>query len=298
MLINYMKKTILAVIVSLQLLSCEKNINFKLNNAPDVLVVDASIENGRAPLVILTNSFGFFSTINPALLTNSFVHGAIVTLSNGNLTHQLKEYTYHLAPGLDVFSYGIDSNKLSTAFVGAFNTSYNLNILYNGKNYAAVTTIPALAKKVDSLFWKPAPFAADTNNVILMVKIKDPPGLGNYIRYFTKRNSKPFLPGERSVFDDQIIDGTTYEVQISPGIDRNMKVVNDSNYFKRGDTLTIKLCNIDKATFTFWSSWEFAFQSIGNPFAQPNKVLGNINNGALGAFYGYAADYKSLIVPK
>ena len=100
------------------------------------------------------------------------------------------------------------------------------------------------------------------------------------------------------VFDDQIIDGTTYEVQISPGIDRNMKVVNDSNYFKRGDTLTIKLCNIDKATFTFWSSWEFAFQSIGNPFAQPNKVLGNINNGALGAFYGYAADYKSLIVPK
>ena len=51
-----------------------------------------------------------------------------------------------------------------------------------------------------------------------------------------------------------------------------------------GDTVTFKFCNIDKATYTFWSSWEFAYQSIGNPFAQPNKVVGNISNGALGAF--------------
>lgn len=293
-----MKKASLAVLISLVLISCEKNINFKLNNAPDVLVIDASIENGRAPMVILTNSFSFFSSINAALLSNSFVHGAVVTMSNGTFTHQLKEYTYHIAPGIDVFSYGIDSNKLSTAFVGTFNTSYTLNVLYNDKNYAATTTIPPLAKKIDSIFWKPAPLATDTNNVVLMIKTTDPPGLGNYIRYFTKRNSKPFLPGERSVFDDQIIDGTTYQVQITPGIDRNNIVVSDSNYFKRGDTLTVKLCNIDKATFTFWSTWEFAFQSIGNPFAQPNKVIGNISNGALGDFYGYAADYKSLIVPK
>jgi len=27
-------------------------------------------------------------------------------------------------------------------------------------------------------------------------------------------------------------------------------------------------------------------------------VLGNINNGALGAFCGYAAQYKILIIPK
>ena len=293
-----MKKVLLAMLISSQLISCEKNINFKLNNAPDVLVVDASIENGKPPIVILTKSFSFFSTINRALLSNSFIHGAIVTMDNGTLTHQLKEYTYHLGNGIDVYSYGIDSNKLSTAFVGNFNTSYKLNITSNGKNYAASTSIPNLAKKVDSLFWKPAPFATDTNNVVLMVKTTDPKGLGNYVRYFTKRNRKPFLPGERSVFDDQVIDGTTYQIEVTPGIDRNKLVSNDSNYFKRGDTLTVKLCNIDKTTFTFWSTWEFAFQSIGNPFAQPNKVIGNIDNGALGDFYGYAADYKTLIVPK
>ncbi|MBC7423514.1 MAG: DUF4249 family protein, partial [Ferruginibacter sp.] len=105
-------------------------------------------------------------------------------------------------------------------------------------------------------------------------------------------------PGENSVFDDQVIDGTTYQIQLQPGIDRNVHVPFDSNYFKKGDTVTVKLCNIDKSTFKFWSTWEYAFQSIGNPFAQPNKVLGNISNGALGDFYGYAAYYKTLVVPK
>ena len=60
----------------------------------------------------------------------------------------------------------------------------------------------------------------------------------------------------------------------------------------------LKLCNIDRPTYTFWSTWEFAFQSIGNPFAQPNKVIGNISNGALGAFSGYGAFYKTLLDPK
>ena len=131
-----------------------------------------------------------------------------------------------------------------------------------------------------------------------MVKTTDPPGLGNYIRYFTKTNSEVFLPGINSVFDDQLIDGTTYQLQVDPGIDRNKKINFDSNYFKRGDTITLKICNIDKAAYNFWNTWEFAQQSIGNPFAQPGKVLGNFSNNALGAFYGYAAFYKTIIIPK
>ncbi|MEO6549600.1 MAG: DUF4249 domain-containing protein [Ferruginibacter sp.] len=277
---------------------CEKNIDFDLKNAEDVLVVDANIENGRPPVVILTHSLNFFSTIDPALLLNSFVRNAEVTVSNGVLTHRLKEYATQVGGGITVYSYSIDSANLATAFAGAFNTHYTLDIKSGGKEYTAETTIPLLAKKADSLWWKPAPFSDDTNNVVVMVKATDPPGLGNYVRYFTRKNSGPFLPGDNSVFDDQIINNTTYELQVDPGVDRNRPIDFDSNYFKRGDTVTLKLCNIDKTTYAFWSTWEFAFQSVGNPFAQPNKVIGNISNGALGAFYGYAAFYKTLVVDK
>ncbi|MGF2414361.1 MAG: DUF4249 domain-containing protein [Ferruginibacter sp.] len=275
--------------------SCEKNIDFELKNADDVLVVDAQIENGVAPMVVLTKSLDYFSTISPQLLINSFVRNAEVTISNGTLTHKLKEYAVPLGAGYTAYYYSIDSTNLATAFVGEFNKQYSLTIKAEGKEYAAKTNIPILAKYPDSLWFKPAPLNPDTNKRVLMTRTTDPPGLGNYIRYFTKKNRGNFLPGSNSVFDDAVIDGTTYEIQVDPGVDRNNPISADSNFFKRGDTVTVKLCNIDRPTYLFWSTWEFAQQSIGNPFSQPNKVLGNINNGALGAFCGYAAWYKTII---
>ena len=286
------------VVLVLFLSSCEKNINFNLIQSADVLVVDASIENSKPPVVILTKSLDYFSQINPQLLANSFVHNADVFVSNGSSTQKLKEYFFDSLGGYRVYFYSIDSANISSAFLGEFNKAYTLKVVSQGKEYNAATTIPVLAKKPDSLWWKPAPFTTDTTKVILWTKSTDPPGLGNYVRYYTKRNSGPFLPGETSVFDDQFIDGTTYQIPVDPGIDRNNKIPRDDNFFKHGDTVTVKLCNIDKTTFTFWNTMEFAYGSIGNPFASPNKVLGNISNGALGAFCGYAAFYKTLVIPR
>jgi Domain of unknown function (DUF4249) len=293
-----MRYFFLVFMAALVLASCEKDVNFDLKNAPQVLVVDAQIENGLAPTVVLSKSLDFFGKIDPLVLTSSFVRNAEVTMSNGTRTHKLKEYALPLAPGIVFYYYSIDSSSLATAFAGEFNKEYTLTIKAEGKEYTATTKIPLLTKVPDSLWWKKAPLNPDTNKVVLMVKTTDPPGLGNYIRYFTRKNRGQYLPGENSVFDDAIIDGITYELQVDPGIDRNNRVSYDSNYFKRGDTVTLKLCNIEKPVFTFWNTWEFAYQSIGNPFAQPNKVIGNINNGALGAFCGYAAWYKTLVIPK
>lgn len=290
-----MKTLVILLFVLTVFSSCEKNIDFELKNADDVLVVDAQIENNMAPTVVLTKSFDYFSTISPQILVNSFVRNAEVTMSNGTLTHRLKEYAIPLAPGYTAYFYGIDSSSSATAFTGEFNKQYTLTIKAEGKDYTAVTKIPLLTKYPDSLWFKKAPLNPDTNARVLMTRTTDPPGLGNYIRYFTKKNSGNFLPGENSVFDDAVIDGVSYELQVEQGIDRNNRVSSDSNFFKRGDTVTVKLCNIDKPTYTFWSTWEFAQQSIGNPFSQPNKVLGNISNGALGVFSGYAAWYKTLI---
>jgi hypothetical protein len=123
------------------------------------------------------------------------------------------------------------------------------------------------------------------------------PGLGSYIRYFTKTNRGPFLPGFNSVFDDQVIDGTTYTVAVDKGVDKNAPFDRDNVLFNRGDTVVFKLCNIDKQTYDFWRTLEFSFQSVGNPFSSPVKVLGNVSGGALGCFAGYAAQYRRIIIP-
>ncbi|HVZ98624.1 MAG TPA: DUF4249 domain-containing protein [Chitinophagaceae bacterium] len=282
----------------LGLYSCEKNINFKLKAVPGVLVVDASIEAGQPPVVVLSKSFSYFSRISPEALDTSFVHNASVTISDGSQSQALKEYTVDSAAGYTLWYYSVDTANIASPFMGAINTTYALKIIANGQEYDATTSIPEPGKKLDSVWWKPTPFATDTTDVDVYVRATDPPGLGNYVRYFTKVNSQPFLPGQQSVFDDELIDGTTYDLKVTPGIDRNNPVSFDKNFFHRGDTVTLKVSSIDKSTYEFWLTMEFAYQSIGNPFASPNKVLGNISNGALGAFCGYAPQYKTLIIPK
>jgi len=60
----------------------------------------------------------------------------------------------------------------------------------------------------------------------------------------------------------------------------------------------IKVCNIDKQTYDFWRTSEFNFQSVGNPFSSPIRILTNINNDALGYFGGYGCQYRTLIIQR
>lgn len=280
------------------LVSCEKDINLVPDATTQKLVVDAEIENGLAPTVILTQSTGYYANLDSSVLNNSFIHNVQLTISNGSKTHLLKENKLPVKGGF-VYYYSNDPTNPSTAFLGELGKQYTLKVNYNNSNYTAITQIPDLVKKMDSLWSLPIYPIADSQQVKLMTRVSDPPGLGNYIRYFTKQNRETFLPGQNSVFDDQVVDGKTYNVQVDRGVNRNLPRERDNyGFFLKGDTVSVKFCNITKAGYDFWRTWEFAFSSIGNPFSSPGKVLGNVDNGALGAFTGYAAQYKTLIIPK
>jgi hypothetical protein len=294
-----MKRQYLLIVITLAFFisSCEKGVEFKLDDVSPKLVVEATIENNQPPIVYLTNSFGYFSKIDLATLAGSFVHNADIYVSNGTLTHKLKEFSIPVGGGNDFYYYSTDPASPSTAFTGQLNKQYSIRIVADSKEYTAVTTIPNITRHIDSLYWKDAPPGNDTGKVVLMIKATDPPGFGDYVRYFTKQNRDPFYPGLNSVFDDQVIDGTTYEIQVERGIDRSSSTPEGYSFFNKGDTVTLKLSNIDKATFDFWRTMEFTYASVGNPFSSPTKVLGNIKGGALGYFGGYASQYKTIIIP-
>lgn len=284
------------------LLSCERTIDLKVNDQPAKLIVDASIENDGTPLVILSTSLNYFSTISPQQLQASFVHNAVITVSDSSKTVQLQENSYTDSSGYSFYYYTVDFTDPSQTIIGKLNTTYNLNIqLPDSSIYTATTTIPPMRKTCDSLWWKAAPDNPDTSRCVLYGLFTDPPGFGDYVRYFTSVNSQPFFPGYTSAFDDQVTDGTTYTFQIPQGYNKNdtIKINSDDfGFFHRGDSIIFKFCDINKATFDFWRTWEFSFQSNGNPFSSPVKVIGNISGGALGSFCGYAAQYKPLIIPK
>jgi hypothetical protein len=292
-------KQLAGFILILGLISCERTIDPKLINQEPKLVVDAQVEEGQPPLVVLTKSVGYFSTITAAQLSNTFVRNATITISDGTKTHQLKEYAAPISGGT-VYYYSNDPAQPLTVIVGATGKTYTLSIQAEGKTFISSTTIPLHAKTLDSIWWKAAPSPEPGKEAVLWSRVTDPPGYGNYIRYFTKKKSGLFLPGWYSVYDDQFVDGKTYDLQVDGGQDKNLPPddPNNSRFFAKGDTITVKFCNIDKDTYEFWRTWEYSFGAIGNPFGSPTTVKGNISNGALGAFSGYSVQYKTLIIPK
>jgi hypothetical protein len=290
---------LLGIVFFTGLIACEKDITITSPDLAPRLVVDAQIESGAQPIVVLSTSLNYFSTIDTSELNNSFVRNAKVTLSDGSKTSQLKLVDVKVQ-GFRLVYYTNDPANPLAAIIGGYGKTYQLKIEVNGQTYNSTTTIPSLTKTIDSLWSKPVPNRPSTDSFrVISAKITDPVGLGNYIRYYTKVNSQEFLPGYNSVFDDNVIDGKVYSVDIPKGVDKNFPLERENyGFFKRGDTVSIKYSNIDKSTYDFWRTWEYTYQSVGNPFSSPGVVIGNISNGALGAFCGYAVSYKNIIIPK
>src|SRR6478672_9002468 len=65
---------LVAIVLGMIISSCEKTITFRPNNSDPVVVVEATIENDQAPIVILSQSLNYFNQISTELLANSFVH--------------------------------------------------------------------------------------------------------------------------------------------------------------------------------------------------------------------------------
>lgn len=295
--------TLLFVIAVTGLLSCEKEVNIHLKNGASKLVVDGQIENGNYPLVILTKSIGYYSTIDLSTLENSFVHGAVVKVSDGKDTITLREYSIDTGfNNLNKFYlYTIDTSTPSAFnFKGVTEKTYYLSINYDGKTYESATKIPNV-RGIDSIwFRKPAGNPKVETAVMMFVKFTDPDTPGNYLRYFTRRNNEIFYPGPNSVYEDDIVNGTTIDsLNLLAGYSRAKEPNFDSlGYFFLGDTVTLRWTAIDRNAFEFFRTFEYATGTVGNPFASPVNVLSNIKGGALGVWVGYGTQYTTRIILK
>ena len=138
-----MKKWGFLVSALLLLLACEKTVQLQPDVQAPKLVVEAQIETGQAPYVVLSNSLNYFSTIDAATLNNTYVTGARITVNDGNRTVLLKEYTVPLTGGYTFYYYSIDP---ANAMFGEQGKTYRLTIETGGQVYQSQTQIPVLAK--------------------------------------------------------------------------------------------------------------------------------------------------------
>lgn len=270
---------------------CEKEVHINLKSSPPKMVVQGAIENGQPPYVILNTTLGFFSNIDLSTVQNSFIHDAVIKVSDGIKTITLKEYTIDTGSSNKFYIYTVDTSSLANVIIGELGKFYSLTIDYNGTTYSSVTKVP-LPKGLDSLwFAEPTLTRSSTPDSALELfgNYVDPDTPGNYVKYFTSRNGEPFYPG--SVFTDEIVNGKPVSnLDLFAGRPNDNADFSDSViYFFPGDSVILKWSEIDKGVYDFWNTYEFSLRSGGNPFSSPISIKSNISNGALGCWAGYGS---------
>lgn len=284
-------------------MSCEKEVKINLDTGEPRLVVEGGIENGLPPVVLLTKSIGYFQTINFETLQNSSVHGAEVYVSDGVKKVRLKEFSVDTGSNSNKFYYYslVDFNNpvippLDSLILGELEKYYTLTVIVDGKTYESTTKIPT-PTPVDTIFTAvPDRPDADPNSRTLRIYFKDPDTAGNYLRYYTSRNNEQMFPALNSVFNDEIINGKDFNSEFPLAEPRaTTKGFDSLGVCYPNDTIRLKWTAIDRGVYNFWSTYEYALGTLGNPFASPIQVKSNISNDALGVWAGYGALYYTIV---
>jgi hypothetical protein len=281
------------------LTSCEKEVHINMSSSPTQVVVQGAVETGQPPYVFLTSTISFFSKVDLSTLENSFIHGADIKVSDGSKTITLREYTFDTGTANKFYIYTIDTATLGNIIIGEAEKTYSLTITHNGKVYSAVSKIPSM-RGIDSM-WFAAPLfktpRTPDSAKQLFANFTDPDTPGNYVRYFTRRNSQQFYAGDQ--FNDEVVNGKPLtNIPLYAGFQNTQNATADSlRYFYKGDTVTLRWSGIDKNVYKFWNTFSYARSALGNPFASPINLQTNITGGALGIWGGYGNVEKTLVVP-
>jgi len=291
-------RSLMALFSILFFQGCQKDITIDLPTAERKLVVDGRIFTNEVPRVWLTYSFPFFQPFagldinNVDELAQFLALDAEVTVSDGIITDCLT-LTFDTTFFPPVFYMG-------DSIVGEENRTYFLTIKLQGKTYTASTYIP-YAVMLDSIRWRPEGKLDSLGPCLLY--FTDPPIYGNIYRLFCKRQGythyRPIF--DPSVLDDQSFNGQKIEFPFYRPDPRNFLFFKDDTltegeqkerfYWKRGDSIFVRFCSIDRVSYEFIRTFEDAANTSGNPFSNPTTVKGNISGGAVGGWIGYAAFY-------
>ncbi|MDR3666467.1 MAG: DUF4249 domain-containing protein [Ignavibacteriaceae bacterium] len=277
--INYYfnKRILNLILLSITVISfnCQKVVSIDLNAANPKLVIDANITDQSGPYnIILSKSGDYFEPI----LTFPPVSNAKVIVSDD--LGRIDTFKESSVAGI----------YKSSTLIGQSKRTYFLNVTAEGNSYSAVSYMPEKVK-IDSLFYiKRLGSRFDEAGYDIYVMFKDPPELGNYYRlnvhagYLVPSDS---VDGRRyRLYSDKLTNGNEMEERIRAG-----------RLVVTGDTITVDLLSIDKATYDYFNTLRDILTSEGAATslapANPNT---NLSNGALGYFAAYTMDRKTIIL--
>jgi hypothetical protein len=268
-------------------LSCNAKLDLNLPEPDDKIVIDGWIETGQYAKVLLTRNSAYFSSIDSASIRDLVLTRAKVSLTDGENSEVLM-----LNRNDDYFPpYIYEGNEIK----GDTGKIYTITAEYGGKTAWATTTIPAKVK-LDTFYFS---LEADKDSLgSIYVEFTDPPQTKNYYRILTKRFGKDerYYSSMVMGIDDIFFSGQKFGFSMSRAPHSFLSSAGNE-YFRLGDTVSIKFCTIDKAHYEFWDSFQDEVLNASNPFATSLSVIKtNIHGDGLGIWGGYGVSLYTLII--
>ena len=250
------------------------------------MVVEGWIEDGRHPVVMLTSTVPVSEQETSIdSLGQYLIRWARVALSDGERTVVLSgKYTKDYFPPY-IYT--------TAALLGEAGKTYTLTVDYDRQHATASTTIPqsvplerlyaTLKHEVDSTYSIHAVFSHDASRQ-------------RYFRLFTciPSQSKQFYSAFMGLFDCTMLDNPA-DVLVNSGL----SIDNIGDYrssFRKGDTVLVKLCTMDEASYRFWYDWDDSENFASNPFMPATSNLVSNVKGALGYWCGYGSSVRMIRV--
>ena len=288
--------------------SCQTEIDVKVPDYYDKVVVEGYIENGEYPMVSLYRSIPYFSTMSLEYLFNSVVitNAKVFVTSSKGETQELVLTPTPQAPLF--FAY------VGHGFKGEFNTSYTLRVELDGKTYTSETSI-LNSFDLDSVYFAPTFGKMEIDSVAnLRIKMKDNGQADNYYQFKVKIHCEEFYdrlwvttipaafdnsPFKGQEFNYEIVRGAPSTVLMGEMTDQERRRYLRGNY-RVGDTVYMKYARLDESAFRFWLSANGELTFGQNPFMAPEPIISNIQcstgEKCMGVWCGSAAKEVMLVL--
>jgi len=253
---------------------CQKVITVDLNNANPQMVTEAVVTDRPGPYAVSLSLSGDYFT--PSLYFPPVTHAFVGITDDAGESDTLRE----VSPGL----------YHTSTLHGVPGRTYALRVIAAGKEYDAVSTMPARVP-IDTLVGFHSRESDGDQVYNLYVLFRDPPEPGNYYR-MNLRTSLPISPdsidGRRyHLYNDRLTNGNEAAVRIRL-----------RRFFSPGDTLWVDLLAIDRASYDYFNTLDNILTSDRSPTSlAPANPTTNLTDGSLGYFAAYAMDSKMIVLP-
>ena len=289
-------KISIAIIIIALATSCQKEVTLKQLPYDAKLSIECLITPNQIPKVYLNKTVPYLT--GAALNSTFFARNANITITSGASTISFSpDSIFNLFQCDYIYFYKGNATIIA-------NTSYKLNVLFEGKNYVAECTTNQPIVSIDNVSYVKVFKDLYGEHEGVVLQYNDPSTSGQYYRYEMHRwadstayrtngGKSPCLNVAtirtveigRTIYTDQNSNGQNSTITFEPAYKH-----------KADDTTYVQLQTMDKNSFDYYDQLDRQKLAQFNPFVEPSYLKPTQFKDAFGCFGAYSISDSILFV--